>query len=277
MHVAVVVINLGTTNLMDLMLRSFYAHHRSSRHKISLLLYDNDTADIGQLGWTAAMGVEIRQTGYTAADNSGQIYNHGEVLRDVVLAEPEYDAYLFLDTDTCFVRDNTVDALVDDLEADDRLFAVQATWLDQAGELFEELPGGIDPATGTVPYTWIREAWSRSADGPWSTPGSYRVEFGERVHSFCVLVRNDNVFRSIVSAVGLSAARTYEIRGGRWWDTLGLLTQVMKTHGRTWRVCETGVIHFGGGSYKDWARAELDRTCARMLEQYEVPRPEAWK
>jgi hypothetical protein len=88
----------------------------------------------------------------------------------------------------------------------------------------------------------------------------YPVTLGDRVHPFCTLLRNTPAVRRTVELIGLSPAMTQCVRGGRWWDTLGLFTQVMRTHGLDWRYSEQQAGHFGNVSWTtDWSVQKADR------------------
>lgn len=262
MKIIVLSVNHGTVDYADLMLRSLIAHH-PDRSKIDILLLHTGEDDLGRLAWTERHGVRIRPTGYPI---EVPVTTHGEILRDAVLAEPDCDAYLFVDSDVAFNRDDTIDHLAADLANDPSLFAVQATWLAPDGTIFDE-------TDGVGKRSWIREQVRPDGEQDWSEPYEYETGYGDRVHPFCVLVRNDHVFRTAVETIGLSPGGTQCVRGALWYDTLGLLTQVMKTHDRTWRRSEAGVIHFGSASWNsDWA-IEKARHRDLLLDRYPLPEP----
>ncbi|MGC4942901.1 hypothetical protein [Kribbella sp. DT2] len=258
MKICVLTVNHGTTPYAELLLASLL-HHHPDREDLDVVVLDNDSTELDRLSRFA--GVEVVQTGYTTTHT---LTTHGEILRDAVLARPDYDAYLFVDCDVCFVADGTIDALAASLAADPEAFAVQARWLlHDGGEL---PPSGED----SHPTSYVRESVRRSPDDDWSDPIEYSVtlQLTDRVHPFCALIRNDAAFRRTVEHVGLSPAAVQAERGGKWWDTLGLLTQVMKTHGRHWTLSDQGVIHFGNVSWSsDWA-AEKAAARDRLLAPY---------
>ncbi|WP_020574031.1 hypothetical protein [Actinopolymorpha alba] len=182
-------------------------------------------------------------------------------MRDAVLAAPHCDAYLFVDSDVCFTTDNTIDAMAAELAADPRLFAVEASWGSEDGSVY-------DHAAGSPPSnSRIRES-VRFAGGEWCEPYEFEVGYGDRLHPFCALVRNDAPFRSTVELLGLSSAMTQCVRGALFFDTFGLLTQVMKTHDRSFARSSQKVIHFGNVS---WQSAYADEKAARrdaLLRRY---------
>jgi hypothetical protein len=246
-RVQVVTVNHGTSAYADLLFRSLIAHHRLGPD-LSILLLDNDSGDVERLDWAKEFGVEIRPSGYSL---EAAVTTHGEILRDAVLAEPDCDAYLFVDSDVCFTADDTIGTMAAELAADPTLFAVEAGWAHEDGTLF-----GHSAPTGT---SRIRES-VRFEGADWCDPYEFDIGYGDRVHPFCALVRNDAPFRTTVTELGLSPAVTYCVRGALFFDTLGLLTQVMKTHGRTWRRSSRSVIHFGNAS---WQSTPEDGKAAR--------------
>ncbi|WP_152363950.1 hypothetical protein [Microlunatus speluncae] len=262
MLIKVLSVNHGTTAYADLMLRSLVARH-PDRAGIEVLLLDSGGCELDRLAWAERHGIRIRPSGYPL---DVAVTSHGEILRAAVLAEPDCDAYLFVDADVCFVADDTIGALARELAADPDLFAVQATWLLPDGSVFAE--GGPDDRVA-----WIREAVRPDGVGEWSEPYEYRIGYGDRVHPFCVLVRNDAPFRTAVEVIGLSPGGTQCVRGALWWDTLGLLTQVMKTHDRSWRRSDAGVIHFGNVSWTaDWAAEKAGQRDV-LLARHPLPDP----
>jgi hypothetical protein len=241
MHIQAVAVNHGTTRYMELMLASLIAHHQD-RSDIDVLVLDSASDDLDFLGWLTERGVEIQPSGYP---RPAPVNTHGEILRDAVLARPDCDAYLFLDADVCFISDDTIPTMAAELSADPDLFAVQATWSITGDDEFEVPPEWLDH------QLFVRDSVKFEAEEPWPPLREYVVRLTDRVWPFCTLVRNDEVFRRIVRSIGLSAAHNEALRGGRQWDTFGLLTSVMQTHGRRWRRSARRVIHFGGVSYTD--------------------------
>ncbi|TWD83707.1 hypothetical protein FB561_4876 [Kribbella amoyensis] len=256
MRICVLTVNHGTTPYAELLLASLQHHH--DREDLDVVVLDNTSDELDRLNRFAS--VEVVQTGYTT---NHTLTTHGEILRDAVLARPAYDAYLFVDCDVCFVADRTIDAMEAELAADPDAFAVQARWITHQGD-------ELHPTDNAPPVAYVRESVRNSPDADWPAPLEYAlaIQLNERVHPFCALVRNDDAFRLTVEHVGLSPAAVQAERGGKWWDTLGLLTQVMKTHGRYWTLSEQGVLHFGNVSWSpDWA-AEKAAARDQLLAKY---------
>lgn len=76
------------------------------------------------------------------------------------------------------------------------------------------------------------------------------------------------MLRKTVETFGLSAGMVQSERTGRWWDTLGILTQVMATHGLDWKYSSQGVVHFGNVSWDDQWAAEKAAARDRLLAEY---------
>ncbi len=258
MHIQALAVNHGTTRYMELMLASLIAHHRD-RSGLDVLVLDNESGDLAGLDWLVRPGIAIQPSGYP---RQVPINTHGEILRDAVLARPDCDAYLFLDADVCFISDDTIPAMARELASDPGLFAVQATWSIAGDDEFEV------PAIWRNHELFVRDSFKFQADEPWPPLREYVVRLTDRIWPFCTLVRNDDVFRRIVRSVGLSAANNQCLRGGRQWDTFGLLTSVMETHDRRWRRSARRVIHFGAVSYSDELAEQKARGRDELLERY---------
>jgi hypothetical protein len=261
-RITVLAVNHGTTPYAELMLASLVHHHRDRRN-LSVVVLDNQSPDIRSLDRFGEYGVQIEQSGYTV---NHVVTTHGEILRAAVLARPDCEAYLFVDCDVCFRADGTIDAMAAELESDPALFAVQARWLHEDGSVYQ--PETPDP----LPRAFVRESIRHSPDEPWPAALEYALELrvADRVHPFCTLIRNTPQFRLATEHLGLSPGRIESERGGRWWDTLGLLTQVMRTHGLSWRESEQGVLHFGNVSWDDRWAEEKARRRDELLAHYRI-------
>ena len=247
MDILAISVNHGTTAYVDLMITTLLEVDRSAG--VELLVLDNGSDDLAQLDWAVERGVTIESSGY---GTERSVTTHGEILRDAVLAHPEPTAYLLLDADCFFVEPGTVDTMRAELSADDGLFAVQARQCDEDGTDLEQ------------PFRpWTREIEQRVRelpDGDWWDPDRIPVTLGDRVHPFCTLIRNTPTVRRAVELIGLSPALTQCERGGRWWDTLGLFTQVMRTHGLDWTYSARSAGHFGNVSWStEWSQRKAER------------------
>jgi hypothetical protein len=158
-----------------------------NRSELAILLLDNDSTDLDRLSWAGAFGVDIPPSGYA---RTTQVTTHGEILRDAVLAHPDCDAYLFLDVDVCFMADDTIGAMAAELTADSDLFAVRAIWSNEDGEDYDTGDGS------NASISRIRETVRPAGVADWPEPYEFDTGYGDRVHPFCVLLRNDRVFRT---------------------------------------------------------------------------------
>ncbi len=241
MRIQAVVVNHDTTKYVELLLASLLAHH-PDRSGLDILVLDNASPDVRRLEWAKDYGVTIASSGYPP---ESPINTHGEILRDAVFDRPDCDGYLFLDADVCFVADNTINTMATELASCDDLFAVQAAWSITGDDTYD------------IPPRWreydmfVRDSFKFNVDAEWPPLREYVVRVTDRIWPFCTLVRNDDVFRRTVELIGLSGAHNQALRGGRQWDTFGLLDAVMHTHGRRWQRSERRVIHFGNVSYQD--------------------------
>lgn len=259
MRVQVLSVNHGTTPYADLLLRSLVAHH-ADRSQIDVLLLDSGSADLERLEWARRLGVEIKPSGYGL---DVPITTHGEILRDGVLAKPDCDAYLFVDSDVCFLADDTISTMAAELFADPDLWAVRALWEGWGGGPLYEPDGHPNHDISRIRQS-IR-MFNQSEFGEWL---EWDTGYGDRVHPFCVLVRNDKPLRLAVELIGLSPSGTECVKGAMWWDTLGLLTEVMKTHSRTWRRSSQRVLHFSSVSWTTYEAEEKSARRDELLEQY---------
>lgn len=104
-RVLVLTVNHGTTAHTDLMLRTLLTR-QATMSEIDVLVMDNGSTDQARLEWAVAeWGVRIRQSGHGVDDPEN---THGEIMRRAILDEPDVDAYLVVDSDICFIEDDTV-------------------------------------------------------------------------------------------------------------------------------------------------------------------------
>ena len=217
-HIEAATVNHNTSSYVELMLRSLFARH-SSDLDLSITVFDNDSKDdaTNLRAYAEKMGVPIVQTGLTTeAENN----SHGEILRRFVLEHPDCTHYLFLDADACFVQDDTIDVMLEELEACDDAFGIGARMAKWGGE----------PEIG--------EEYQEKL-------------YYHRLHPFCALVKNTDVFRRVVDEIGLSCAKYLWAEDEEWLSTFQLMTKVMKTPQLRHTLSSKMVIHFFSVSY-DW-------------------------
>lgn len=236
-----VTVNHNTSRYMELTLRSLLAHHAHGLN-INLTVFDNastdDTAEL--VAFAQSRNIPFLQSGFSTATANN---SHGEILSRFVLEHPNCTHYLFLDADICFLEDNVLQALLDELEAEPQAF-------------------GIGPT-----MSW---------DGIMAIPADVRAANPDicdaRLHPCCALVKNTPVFQSVVREIGLSCAKQLWANGDEFLDTFKLMTTVMKTHGLKHLVSAKMLLHFFAVSYvwepaQQWAEAKAQRRDA-LLTQY---------
>jgi hypothetical protein len=258
--VQTITVNHGTTDYAELLLRSFIRHH-PNRLELPFLLLDNDSPGFERLEKLATDGIEVRQSGYGLEH---QLNTHGEILAAAVLDRPNCDAYLFVDSDVCFRADRTVDGMAAELAAEPGLFGIQGRWLRHDGGEWAPDPGRPDVVS-------IAESVRGAGDDEWPAPLTYDVlrhNDADRIHPFCAMIRNTPLFRRTVETLGLSPALVQSERSGHWWDTFGLMTQVMRINGLGWRRSSCGVVHFGSVSWDSAWAAEKAASRDRLLDEY---------
>ncbi|WP_020576091.1 hypothetical protein [Actinopolymorpha alba] len=215
------VVNHNTSTWTELAVRSLFAQHPGL--DITLTIYDNASGDdmTGLRQAADQLDVPIVQSGFSTDSTHN---SHGEVLRQFVLdpANADCSYFLFLDTDVCFTRQDTVNQLIDALNADERAFGAgpRMSW---DGET-------VTPAE--------REQWVKN-----------RCLYEARLHPCCALIRNTPAFRRVVEEVGLSCATLMEGDESQYLDTCELMTRIMRTHGLHHVIVETLVLHAFGVSY----------------------------
>lgn len=89
--------------------------------------------------------------------------------------------------------------------------------------------------------------------------------YHSRLHPCCALVRNTPIFRSVVEEVGLTGLKYCWVAGEEYWDTLELMTKVMKTQGLRHMLCSAMVYHFFSVSYDPRYMARKQQVCDELL------------
>ena len=236
-YIQAVVVNHNTSKYTELMLRSFFARHPSDLD-ISLSVLDNGSQDdkTELEAYARAKGIPVIPSGYEIKTKWN---SHGEILRIFLLDHPDCAYYLFLDADACFLQDNTIPIMVQELE--------------QAPNAF-----GIAPRISSNGETEIEEKY-------WETV------YKSRLHPCCALVRNTQVFRRVAEEIGLSCVQYLWAAGEVYLDTFKLMTMVMNTHGLSHILSSKMILHFFSVSY-DWEPLNVMTYKAglrdKLLEEY---------
>lgn len=235
-RIAAATVNHNTSAYMELMLRSFFAYHAKSDVEIHLHVFDNSSTDDTHAlqAYLQRQGLQLLASGYTLETENN---SHGDVLRSFVQSTTHCTHYLFLDPDIVFLQENTIGAMLRELEA--------------APELF-----GIGP----------RLSW----DGKEEIPLSMRAENPDicdsRLHPCCALIRNTDLFRRVVDSIGLSCATQLWVDKTEFLDTFKLMTKVMHTHQQSHRLARVMVQHFFCVSY-EWDSEEMQQRKANTRDQ----------
>ena len=212
-----VVVKHNTSAYTELMLRSLFARHASALD-LSVVVLDNGSQDdrAGLEAYARERGIPIVQSGFQLKTKWN---SHGEILRKFVLEHPDCEHYLFLDSDTCFIQDDTIDTMLQELGQAVTAFAV---------------------------------APRISSNGETEIEDEYREQvYNYRLHPCCALVRNTDIFRRVVKEIGLSCVQYLWAEGEEYLDTFKLMSMVMKTHGYQHVLSSKMVLHFFSVSY-DW-------------------------
>ncbi len=213
-----VVVNHGSSAYTELMLRSFHARH-SAELDIQITVVDNASEDdtTALFAYARRHGIPVRRSGF---DTNTENNSHGEILSRFVLENPDCTHYLLLDTDACFIEDDTIPTMLQELESREDAFAVAARFSPDGEQEIDE------------------EARRRNPD-----------LYDARLHPCCALIRNTPVFRSVVQQVGMSCVHYMWAGGVEYVDTCKLLTRVMATHGLRHILSSCLVLHFFSVSY----------------------------
>jgi hypothetical protein len=214
-YIQAVAVNHNTSKYTELMLRSLFARHSPSLD-LSITVFDNDSQDdmTALEAYAKSKGIPVVPSGFELKTKWN---SHGEVLSKFVLEYSDCVYYLFLDADTCFIEDDTIDTMIWELEQDQMAF-------------------GIAPRISSNGETEIGEEY-------WEKVYDYRL------HPCCALVKNSAEFRRVVEEIGLSCVKYLWADGEEYLDTFKLMTMVMKTHGYRHILSSKMVLHFFSVSY----------------------------
>jgi hypothetical protein len=271
MSMAAVTVDHGSAEFTELMLRSLLASNDLSH--ASLTVIRNESGEDGRAlrRFAAARGIEVLDSGWSTAERPN---THGDVLRGFVLSRPDAEHYLVLDSDIVFERRDTVAALRSELErAGPGAWAIHARPVPVPG--MEPAAGVPDPevAGTTVHLHYLTAsdhlkppALARQANQVGHFAGPYQ----RRWYTACLLIRNSPVFQCVVREVGLSTAwiLSRDVACGGLYDTLGLASRVLLTHGLRWVASPAEVSHFGRVTYVRERKDRALRRCRELLSAY---------
>ncbi|MCI0685798.1 MAG: hypothetical protein L0Y54_00970 [Sporichthyaceae bacterium] len=239
-----------------------------------MTMLDNYSRDAGLSDLRAAaaeLGARFERSRWPI--DTARVNTHGDVLRDFVRNHSDAGYFLFVDADIVFEEVGTVWTMQRELTAQPDVWAVQARFRN-----YEEEHGNgasLDIAAGRG-----QRVWWRFEPVP---PGDHQMETErftgtdqKRCHTACTLVANSTRFRTICNSVGLSCAliisEDAELAG--LYDTLGLASRVMTTHGLRYVLSEASVTHFFGMSYRPRHEVAVAlEDCRRRLSDLRSTRP----
>jgi hypothetical protein len=268
MFVRAVIVNHNTSLFSELALRSLMRSHEADRDDIELdvTVVDNHSSDDALPGLRALcseLGVAFESSRWPA--DEAPVNTHGDVLRDFVLADTRADHFLFVDCDIDFEEEGSVSVLVDDLAADEELWAVQARFR------WTEENHGADASLDIWAGRPIDLRVGRSIDR-WDDVDGFTGTIQRRCHPGATLVRNSEMFRRVANVVGFACAvrMSADPAHGGFLDTFGLACAAMEAAGYRYRLSRATVHHFFMASY-DRERIQARETDARTrLSRFSV-------
>ena len=296
----IVLVNNNTSIYAELAARSFFATH-GAREDVRFTIMDNSSQDGTEVleAYARSVGIDFRQSGLVAAET--KVNSHGEVLRQFVMENPECEYYLLLDADICFVKPDTVDTLIGEINEHDDVWAVQARSRRVTTHVFGPTRPAVKQDLGEYRsqkltnkrkhYLHCPTKFKQQAEpsGPLVEPP--KINHGEldeegrrqplitlvgspkpRCQPCCTLVRNTAVLRRVADRIGFSNAWIFEnaIEGAGIYDVMALMTAVMTTHEQVYLESSCRVLHFWKVSYglnDPFMDVKRDQ-CRLLLEQY---------
>ena len=257
MPVEACIFNHNTSPFAELALRSLLASEREV--ELNITVSDNHSTDAGVEELRQActeLGANFLASRWPAG---GSLVNsHGDAIRDFVLSHPESDFWLLVDADIVFIEPRTVARMLDEIRSDQGLWAVQArfAWAEEhRGE-----GASLDIGRGQKQQMPIARR-----DG---TRFDLEFEGKGRCHPGATLVRKSEVSRSVARSIGFCGAflLSEDDRLGGFYDTMGLASHVMSTHGLRYQLSQARVVHYFNVSYEDEASGAGKRDdCRRRL------------
>jgi hypothetical protein len=249
--VEAVIVNHNTSVYAELALRSL-RHVEDGQVPLNITIMDNHSTDDTRALLAAASALDARfeTSRWPAAE--AQRNTHGDVLRDFVMSRRDVDAFLFVESDICFLTKASVSKMVKELQAPDT-WAIQARLIATQRHTSEEL------VAMTLAYQ--RRGRQIGLKSQLFGPRGGEIEalipetmhwatIMPRCHPGGALVRNDEVLQRTARYIGF--AQVWSWSSDRYLegfgDTLGMVSQVMRTHGRRYAYSETSVLHFWHGT-----------------------------
>jgi hypothetical protein len=265
--VRAVIANHNTSLFSELALRSLLRSHESDRDDIELetTVVDNHSSDARLpvlRALCADVGVAFETSRWPADDFT--LNTHGDVLRDFVLADAGADHFLFVDADIDFEEEGSVSVLVDDIDADEQLWAVQARFRWSEGNTGKN--SSLDIWAGRP----IDLKVGRSIDR-WDDADGFKGAIQRRCHPGATLVRNTQLFRRVADVVGFACAvrMSGDPQYAGFFDTFGLASAAMEAAGYRYGLSHTTVHHFFMASYDKEHVAAREADARNRLRRFE--------
>ena len=267
-RVEAVIVNHNTSLFAELALRSLHASIEAGPELpgLRLTVLDNHSTDSqeGLLDAVKAAGANFELSRWPAKE--AQLNTHGDVLRDFVLGHPDPDYYLFIDSDIDFETQVAAQTMVDELEADPGLWAVQARFSSTearepgasldiwAGRDYRVVLGEFD----------FGEGWRD--DSRTAVTGTIH----RRCHPGATLVRNSDLFQGLAAGIGFSSAVMIAADPaiGGFYDTFGLVSAGMGAAGYHYGLSSVRVHHFFMASYDQVHVVAREADCRRRLSRF---------
>ena len=261
-----IIVNHDTSMFSELALRSLVASTAAGSEtcRLHITVVDNHSSDDGLPSLRGAideLGATFELSRWPIATRT--LNTHGDVLRDFVLAHPEADHYLFVDCDIDFDTDAVTQTMLDELVADDSLWAIQARFSSVEAKYGEG--SSLDIWAGR-PIEVVAAEWSWDPDSRMPIMGSIKP----RCHPGATLVRNAPILRRVAEGIGFHCALTMSQDTGLagFYDTLGLASAVMTAASYRYTLSSAVVHHFFNASYDDVHVAARERDCRARLARF---------
>lgn len=264
LHICGVTVNHNTSHFVELMLRTLFLTNDVTGLRFEMTVLDNQSDDrhITDLRtYLATTTIALHQTGF---DTTHAPEKHGLAFATFIRDHPACTHYLFLDSDMWFIEPATIPTFVTEL-----LHAPRTTFANQArifGYYAGRMIEGRDGIPGTGAYDG-HEPFTMTWDDR-----QYTQVIVPRCSPVCALVANTPLFRQVVDRIGLTPAYRFGREQVYFYDTFSFMTQVMATHGQSFRVSAKTVNHFTQASYMPEHREAKDRDCMLLLEELRAGR-----
>lgn len=152
--------------------------------------------------------------------------------------------------------------MIDDLDADTSLWAVQARFRTAEARRPD---GTLDVNAGGTPVELDVRVRSRAWNDVYPVDGQIR----SRCHPGATLVRNTPTIRRLADSIGFSTAAivSADPAVGGFFDTFGLATAVMATNGFSYGLSTATVHHYFCVSYDEGKRVPSAVDCRQRLQR----------